>query len=86
MISRPAGRSRSACRRLSSPAHIRAADPDNLHRHSLTASIPPRRGLTVNGLVFASNRVLHSGVDDSHGHFVAAYGVDEDASDAGSGR
>jgi hypothetical protein len=27
--------------------------------------------------VFAANLVLHSGVDDVTGHFVAAYGIDE---------
>lgn len=33
-------------------------------------------GTTVHGLAFASNRVLHSGLDDEHGHFIAAYGLE----------
>jgi hypothetical protein len=60
--------------------YIRVADPDAFRPHSLVARIPPRRGSRVHGLVFASNRVLHSGVDDELGHFVAAYGAEEDAS------
>jgi hypothetical protein len=44
----------------------------------LTAVIPPRYGASVNGLVFVSNRVLHSGVDDERGHFIAAYGRETD--------
>jgi hypothetical protein len=63
-------------------SYIRAADPEDLHRHALIASIPPRSGSAVHGLVFSSNRVLHSGVDDARGHFVAAYGVEEAASEA----
>jgi hypothetical protein len=42
----------------------------------LTAVIPPRRGASVHGLVFPSNRVLHSGIDDECGHFIAAYGME----------
>jgi hypothetical protein len=32
--------------------------------------------------VFASNLVLHSGVDDERGRFVAAYGIETDASES----
>ena len=62
--------------------YIRVADPQAFQPHSLVARIPPRRGSRVHGLVFASSRLLHSGVDDEHGHFVAAYGAEEDASDS----
>jgi hypothetical protein len=62
-------------------SYIRVADPDALDRHALIARIPSRRGPTVHGLVFASNRVLHSGVDDECGHFVAAYGAEADTAD-----
>jgi hypothetical protein len=55
-------------------SYVRAADPRGLANHSLTASIPPRRGSHVAGLLFAANLVLHSGVDDLSGHFVGAYG------------
>jgi hypothetical protein len=40
------------------------------------AVIPPRVGTTVYGLAFASNGVLHSGLDGERGHFIAAYGVE----------
>lgn len=39
----------------------------------LTAVIPPRQDPSVHGLAFVSNRVLHSGVDDEFGRFIAAY-------------
>ena len=63
-------------------AYIRAADPEAVRGHGLVATIPRRRRSTVHGLVFASNLVLHSGVDDEHGHFVAAYGIETDASES----
>jgi hypothetical protein len=58
-------------------SYIRAADPRRLAGHARTAKIPPRRGSHVAALLFAANVVLHSGVDDVSGHFVAAYGIDE---------
>ena len=58
-------------------SYVRAADPRGLADHALTASIPPCRGSHVAGLLFAANLVLHSGVDDASGHFVAAYGIEE---------
>jgi hypothetical protein len=58
-------------------SYVRAADPQRLADHALTATIPPRRGSHVAGLLFAANLVLHSGVDDLSGHFVGAYGIDE---------
>jgi hypothetical protein len=61
-------------------SYIRAADPEALRGYGLIATIPRRFGSTVHGLMFASNLVLHSGVDDDHGHFVAAYGIETDAS------
>lgn len=38
--------------------------------------IAARSGSRIAGLLFAANLVLHSGVDDEGGHFVAAYGID----------
>jgi hypothetical protein len=61
-------------------SYVCASDPGPLHRYARSAVVPPRRGTSVAGLVFASNRVLHSGVDDVGGHFVAAYGVESSAS------
>ena len=43
-------------------------------------AFPPRHGASVHGLAFVSNRVLHSGVDDESGHFIAAYGMETDES------
>jgi hypothetical protein len=58
-------------------SYVRVADPCTLSTRALTAAIPARCGSRVAGLVFAANLVLHSGVDNAHGHFVAAYGIDE---------
>jgi hypothetical protein len=63
-----------------SPRSRRAADPEALHGYRRIGTIPRRRGSTVHGLLFASNLVLHSGVDDEHGHFIAAYGLETAAS------
>jgi hypothetical protein len=57
-------------------SYVRAADPGGLADQALTATIAPRSGSYVAGLLFAANLVLHSGVDDLSGHFVAAYGID----------
>ena len=61
---------------ISDGSYVRAADPRQLAEHMLTAVIPARTGSRVAGLLFASNLVLHSGVDEVGGHFVAAYGTD----------
>jgi hypothetical protein len=61
-------------------SYVCVADPAPLHGYARSAVIPPRRGTSVAGLVFVSNLVLHSGVDDTGGHFVAAYGVETSAS------
>ena len=63
-------------------SYVRVADPEAVREHGLIATIPRRRGSTVHGLIFASNLVLHSGVDDEHGHFIAAYGIEIDASES----
>jgi hypothetical protein len=63
-------------------SYARAADLSGLGAYARIARIPRRRESTVLGVVFASNRVLHSGVDDERGHFVAGYGIEIDASDA----
>lgn len=39
--------------------------------------LAPRMGRLVNGVLFCSSRVLHTGKDDEYGHFVAGYGVEE---------
>ena len=59
-----------------------AAGPGALRSRARVLTIPHRHGSTVRGVAFCSNIVLHSGVDDPHGHFVAAYGIDADASAA----
>ena len=61
-------------------SYVCAADPVPLDCYARSAVIPPRRETSVAGLAFVSNRVLHSGVDDTGGHFVAAYGVETSAS------
>jgi hypothetical protein len=58
--------------------YVKAARTESLDDKVLTAVIPRRRGASVHGLVFVSNRVLHSGVDDESGHFIAAYGMETD--------
>lgn len=65
-------------------SYVRAADPRGLADRVLTAVIPPRHGSAVCGLRLASNFVLHSGVDDADGHFIAAYGSEERADAAGA--
>ena len=60
-------------RRVFAPS---GADPDAVRPHARVLTVSRRRDATVHGAVFASNLVLHSGVDDADGHFVAAYGID----------
>jgi hypothetical protein len=55
-------------------SYLCAARPAALRRYSRVATIPRRHGAAVHGVAFVSNLVLHSGVDDLDGHFVAAYG------------
>jgi hypothetical protein len=57
-------------------AYVRPADPTAPAGYAARATIPPRSGRIVHGIRFVANRVLHSGVDGPHGHFVAAYGYD----------
>ena len=57
-------------------SYVRAKDPGRHQMRARVAVIPPRTPATVHGLAFASNRVLHSGLDGKHGHFIAAYGVE----------
>ena len=61
-------------------SYVRVVDAAGLRDRTRVVTIPRRSGPTVHGLAFASNLVLHSGVDDAHGHFVAAYGIDVNAS------
>lgn len=64
-------------------SYVCATDPARLQTRAHVAVIPPRVGTTVYGLAFASNRVLHSGLDGEHGHFIAAYGAE--TADRGEG-
>jgi hypothetical protein len=57
-------------------SYVRASARTQAARYAMRATIPPRSGSTVYGITFLANRVLHSGVDGPHGHFVAAYGYD----------
>jgi hypothetical protein len=57
-------------------SYVRAANPARLRRSSRIATIARRSGSRVHGLAFTSNLVLHPGVDDASGHFVAAYGTE----------
>ena len=58
--------------------YVSIAQTEALTERRLTAVIPPRCGASVHGLVFFSNCVFHSGVDDEFGHFIAAYGMETD--------
>jgi hypothetical protein len=42
-----------------------------------TVSISPREKQRLHGLLFVANKVLHSGRDNACGHFVAAFGREE---------
>jgi hypothetical protein len=57
-------------------SYVRASEASDLHRYARTVTIPRRRGSRVHGVAFTSNHLLHSGVDDANGHFVAAYGTE----------
>lgn len=55
---------------------------DAARDRDMQIAIPPRRVGTIHGLSFVANRVLHSGVDQDNGHFVAAYGLEAPTSAA----
>ncbi len=57
-------------------SYLCVAEPAAVRSHARVLTIPRRRDATVHGAAFASNLVLHAGVDDAEGHFVAAYGID----------
>ncbi len=57
-------------------SYVRAKNPEKLQKRARVTVIPPRMGTTIHGLAFASNRLLHSGLDGEHGHFIAAYGME----------
>ncbi|MGI8559088.1 MAG: hypothetical protein ACR2ND_12425 [Solirubrobacteraceae bacterium] len=67
-------------------SYVRAEDPERLKTCARVAVIPPRTGTTVHGLAFASNRVLHSGLDGERGHFIVAYGMETADRDGASWR
>jgi hypothetical protein len=39
--------------------------------------LPPRNSGRVFGLTFCASEVLHGGLDDENGHFIASYGLEE---------
>jgi hypothetical protein len=57
---------------ISDGSYVRVAEPLAHMERAFTVSIPARCGSCVAGLAFTANLVLHSGVDDPGGHFVAA--------------
>lgn len=61
---------------IAEDSYVRVKDPEKLRARIRVAVIPRRVRATVHGLAFASNRILHSGLDGEHGHFIAAYGVE----------
>jgi len=65
-------------------SYLCAAQPAALHRHARVRTVPRRHGPRVHAVAFASNLVLHSGVDDARGHFVAAYGIEPAETDSRS--
>lgn len=46
-------------------------------QHEKSIIIPPRVKGKVSGVLFCASRVLHTGKDDQHGHFVAGFGCEE---------
>ena len=66
-------------------SYVCAADPASLERFARSVAIPRRQGASVAGLMFVSNLVLHSGVDDPSGHFLAAYGTETRTAVGGCG-
>lgn len=61
-------------------SYLCVAHPAALRPYARVLTVPCRCVSTVHGVVFPSNLVLHSGLDDLHGHFVAAYGTEADSS------
>jgi hypothetical protein len=59
---------------LAKGSYVCAKDTETLQTR--VAVIPRRIGTTVHRSAFASNWVLHSGIDGEHGHFIAAYGIE----------
>jgi hypothetical protein len=57
-------------------SYVRAAHSCELQTRARKAAVRARCGSRVGGLLFAANLVLHSGVDNADGHFVAAYGFE----------
>lgn len=56
--------------------YIRPAKSEAALGKARSVSIPVREGAVVHGISFVSNRIFHSGQDDTEGHFVAAYGFE----------
>jgi hypothetical protein len=56
--------------------YVRPAKTESPLGRARTISIPAREGPAVHGISFVSNRILPSGQDGAHGHFVAAFGFE----------
>jgi hypothetical protein len=56
--------------------YIRPARSETALGTARRVSIPVREEAVVHGISFVSNRIFHSGQDDTEGHFVAAYGFE----------
>ena len=64
----------TACVRLESKAgYVHYCEPVD-HGAIERIVIPSRRECRTHGVLLCANRVMHTGQDDEHGHFVAAFG------------
>jgi hypothetical protein len=57
--------------------YVRLKDVQATGGRAIRLAIPARRGALIHGVQFVANRVLHSGADGEHGHYVAAYGAEQ---------
>lgn len=51
----------------------------DLSHQTQRLEIPPRNKRVAHAVLFCSSRVFHSGRDDDRGHFIGAFGCEEDA-------
>jgi hypothetical protein len=57
--------------------YLHCVDEQAMNERKQSVQIPPRTKTQVSGVLFCSSRVLHTGVDDDNGHFVAGFGCEE---------
>lgn len=57
-------------------SYLRANGSGEIADGRLRRGYPAAHANNGHGLAFASNRVLHFGVDGERGHFIAGYGVE----------